>query len=209
MSKRLFLVFVLFLAGVGACKTAAPAVPTVDLDQIPTTFKATIKSTGGMNRIGVNMGEIVLTRKGDNFRTEPKGAPSGIVILNGEKKVMYYLIPAQKQYIEKAYDDKLKAQADLFKSFTSRPDLKIEPLGVETVAGHPCVKLKLTTTVEGKPTTTTLWCATDLKNLPIKIESDVAGGQPSVTELTDVSFDVDPAVFMPPADYKKLDAPGL
>lgn len=209
MSKRLFLVFVLFLAGVGACKSGAPAAPTVDLTKIPTTFKATVKSTGGMNRIGVNMGEIVLYRSGDSFRVEPKGAPSGLVILNGEKKVMYYLVPSQKQYLEKPYDEKLKSQVDVFKLFAARPDLKIEPLGTETVAGHPCVKLKLTTEVDGKPTITTLWCATDLKNLPVKIESDVAGGQPSVTELSDVSFDVDPAVFTPPADYKKLDAPGF
>lgn len=207
MSKRLFLVFVLFLAG--ACKSAAPAAPTVDLSKIPTTFKATVKSTGGLNRIGVNMGEIVLYRSGDSFRVEPKGAPGGIVLLNGEKKLFYYLIPSQKVYTQKPYDEELRERVDFFKSFTSRPDLNVETLGMETVAGHPCLKLKLTTNAEGKPKTATLWCATDLKNLPIRIESDVVGGQPSVVELTDVSFDIDPAVFLPPADYKKLDAPGL
>lgn len=209
MSRRIFfaLFLIVGLSCVNACKPSGPAPEApIDLKKTPTTFRATVKSTGSMNRMGVNTGDVVLYRAGDNFRMEPKNSPSSVVILNGEKKMMYYLVPAQKVYLEQPFNDQMKAQADFFKSFINRPDLKIEQLGKETVDGHPCVKLKLTTDLEGKPSTTTLWCATDLRNLPIKIETDV-NGQASVVELTDVSFTVDAAVFMPPGDFTKKAVP--
>ena len=58
-------------------------------------------------------------------------------------------------------------------------DFKVEmtEIGKETVDGHPCVKNKVVVTdKENKKHESTVWNATDLKNFPIKIQTQEQGG---------------------------------
>ena len=61
-------------------------------------------------------------------------------------------------------------------------------LGKDTVDGHPCVKNKvIVTDNEGSKHESTVWNATDLKNFPVKIETDRTGRQTMTMLFKNVS----------------------
>ncbi|HKI68661.1 MAG TPA: DUF4412 domain-containing protein [Verrucomicrobiae bacterium] len=85
-------------------------------------------------------------------------------------------------------------------------DLKMakSALGKETVAGHPCVKSRVTFTDNKKQKQEILvWNATDLKNFPVKMRMDTANSE--ITMLYQhVNFTrPDAKQFGPPAGYTK------
>jgi hypothetical protein len=99
---------------------------------------------------------------------------------------------------------------------TATNDFKIEntKLGQETVDGHPCDKTQYTVnnTRTGQRLLMTSWNATDLKNIPIKIEqsawsnTDSYAGTSTTMHFRNISLTKpDASLFEPPSDYKKYD----
>jgi hypothetical protein len=204
-SRRLLIVAALCLSVATGCGGKAGGPP--DPSTFPTTFKAKVKFSSAPGRPGLS--DPVIYRLGDNFRSEVSfNNVSSATIFRVDQKKAYTLIPASKTYFESPLDEKLLKQFELVKSLGVWPGAKVEPLGDEPLNGHPCVKLKITAKINDQDAASVLWCATDLKNLPIKIESDI-NGQKTVLELTDVSFDVDPKAFEPPPDFQKKDFSGV
>jgi hypothetical protein len=79
------------------------------------------------------------------------------------------------------------------------------PVGNETVAGHPCVKNKVTVNAGGQPHVFTVWNATDLKNFPVQIYVSEEGTTATFT-YQNISFTGVPASFFrPPSNYKSYD----
>jgi len=88
----------------------------------------------------------------------------------------------------------------------SKEDYKIEKteLGKETVAGRATVKYKVTMT-DSKGTTkeALMWTAPDLKDFPVKMESNDQGATVTMT-YSEVKFTKpDAALFAPPAGFTK------
>ncbi len=187
-SRRLLIAVALCLSVATGCGGKAGGPP--DPSTFPTTFKAKVKFSSAPGRPGLS--DPVIYRLGDNFRSEVSfNNVSSATIFRVDQKKAYTLIPASKTYFESPLDEKLLKQFELV-----------------SLNGHPCVKLKITAKINDQDAASVLWCATDLKNLPIKIESDI-NGQKTVLELTDVSFDVDPKAFEPPPDFQKKDFAGV
>jgi hypothetical protein len=88
-------------------------------------------------------------------------------------------------------------------------DLKVQTtaLGKETVDGHPCVKNKVVITDAQSDTNEFIaWNATDLKNFPVKFQTEGAGN-PTTMSFKGISFTKpDAAQFEPPASYTKYDS---
>ena len=81
-------------------------------------------------------------------------------------------------------------------------DLTTAALGKETVAGHPCVKNKVTMTAGDKQTQEfTVWNATDLKDFPVQIQTAAKEGS-LLMRYSNIKFvKPDAAQFEPPTGY--------
>jgi hypothetical protein len=123
-----------------------------------------------------------------------------IAISRPDKKVSWAVYPGLQAYTETQTQDSATA--------TTPSDYKIDEtkLGEETVDGHPCVKKKVVVTgKEGQAHESTVWTATDLKNFPVKIESN-EGGKTVTMLFKDIKLEKpDAAQFEPPSDFKKYD----
>jgi hypothetical protein len=89
---------------------------------------------------------------------------------------------------------------------TAKPDVQITKLGNDTVAGHPCVKNKVTVTEDGQAHEFTAWNATDLNNFPVQISIAEQGMSATMT-YQNVSFgNVSTSQFRPPSGFKNYDS---
>ena len=121
-----------------------------------------------------------------------------VMISRPDKKMSYMVLPGMQSYVENLIDDPDAAK--------SAADYKIEKtqLSKETVDGHPCVKNKVVVTDKnGKAHESTVWNATDLKDFPVKIETQ-EGGQTSTMLFKDIKL-VKPnaSEFDPPTTFTK------
>lgn len=126
-----------------------------------------------------------------------------VMISLPDKKTSLTVFPGMQAYIEMPIrDPEATKPASDFK-------MDVTELGKDTVDGHPCVKNKVVVTdKEGNQHESTVWNATDLKDFPVKIETQERGNT-----MTMVFKDVklakpDASEFNPPADYKKYDNMG-
>ena len=139
---------------------------------------------------------------GDKMRMEMSMmGQTSITIARHDKKLSWVLMPAQKSYMEMSMQGKAQGPTP----FDAEADFKYTQVGTESVDGHPCKKMKFTTTKAGQTFSGFHWLATDLKDLPIKW-SDEAGT--SMMELKNVKMGASPAdLFELPAGYKKMEMP--
>lgn len=89
------------------------------------------------------------------------GMDKMITIVRGDKKVSLLCYPGAQAYAEVPFSESESA------------DTKVESteVGKETIDGHPCVKVKLSSTdSKGRPQEAFVWQATDLKKFPIQIQ---------------------------------------
>ncbi|HMW01192.1 MAG: DUF4412 domain-containing protein [Blastocatellia bacterium] len=177
----------------------------LDLASIPRTFSATMHVNGNSEEIKIS--EIKIAKQEKNVRAEVSAAGrKQVSIMNVDKKKLYLVSEDLKSYMEAPLDEKTVTQNDPFQRLLEQPGLQIEELGNETVDGHPCRKVKATVMKDGKQQVSYLWCATDLKNFPIKIEEETSGKKLTIT-FTELKFDVAAALFEPPTDYKQITVP--
>ena len=121
-----------------------------------------------------------------------------VMISRPDKKMSYMVMPGMQSYVENAIED-----ADATKSAA---DYKMDKtqIGKETIDGHACVKNKVVVTdKDGKAHESTVWNATDLKDFPVKIETE-QGGQTSTMLFKDIKLEKPNASeFDPPTSYTK------
>jgi hypothetical protein len=123
-----------------------------------------------------------------------------ITISLPKDKLLYLIYPGLQSYL--AQNTTTEAVAGTNQNF----NLTTTELGKETVDGHPCVENKVVVTGNKVETQEfTVWNATDLKNLPIKIFLTKTNVEITMT-FTDVSLaKPDASLFNPPASYTRYD----
>lgn len=168
----------------------------------PTIMSGKIYFDRGSMRFEMDMSEI----KGGNIpptaadQMKSMGMDRMVTISQSGNAVVYLIYPNVQSYAEMPTSDS--------SATATNEDSKIETtgLGEETVDGHPCVKNKaVVTDVKGVQHEFTLWNATDLKNFPIKIETEEQGNAITMS-YKDISFSKpESALFNPPASYTRYD----
>jgi len=128
------------------------------------------------------------------------GMGNMIIISRPDKKLAYMIYPGMKAYTENETKDLEDAKA------ADKWKLAATELGKETVAGHPCVKNKVIVTDDkGDKHESTVWNATDLKQFPVKIETNERN-IPVTMVFKDIKLaKPDSAQFEPPKDFKRYD----
>lgn len=89
------------------------------------------------------------------------GMDKMITIVRSDKKATLLCYPGAQAYAEIPFSESESAES------------KVESteVGKETIDGHPCVKVKLSSTdSKGRPQEAFVWQATDLKKFPIQIQ---------------------------------------
>jgi hypothetical protein len=150
----------------------------------------------------------------DLTQTRNKDMPSGtaatlkkigmaqvVSIIRPDKGLVYVIYPDQRVLLSMPLpkEDSEANQA---------PQVVKKPVGKETVDGHPCVKNKVTITdAGGQNVEATTWDATDLKDLPIQIETQEKDTV-STVRFKQVQF-IPPAAgfFEPPSGFTRYDNP--
>ena len=163
-------------------------------------------------------GEKVVTtnsiaRDGELRRDETQLATEHVVYLYlPEGK--FLLVPDEKVFVDLTKVDSTNSSVD---DAESSPDrlLHTDPIattyqhvGTETVNGRTTQKYRVLVnssadaSVSGNETL--IWIDEAL-HMPIKSETVSAGGKRVTMELTDIAFEVEPALFRVPQEYQKID----
>lgn len=129
------------------------------------------------------------------------GMDKMVAISQNNKKVVYMVYPGLNAYA--------KMQEPDAASSTNNVKVDTAELGKDTVDGHPCIKKQfiITDSAAGQHLTMITWTATDLKNIPIKVQQtstsqDGAGNTSMTMSYTDINLTKpDASLFAPPAGY--------
>lgn len=124
------------------------------------------------------------------------GMDQTVGISREDKKVYYTIYPGLNAYTETPLQDVGKPD--------SASKIQTTELGKETVDGHPCIKNKVVITDDqGKAHEFTVWNATDLKKFPVEFQTSDEGRNATMFFKNIKTSKPDPALFDPPADYRK------
>src|SRR5688572_19702450 len=131
------------------------------------------------------------------------GVDKMVSIVRPDKQTQFVVYPTLRAY----------AEAPISKGQASAPadqDYKIEStkLGAETIDGHPCVKNKVTISAKGtEKQEAIVWNATDLKDFPIKIQTQQSAGGSLIMTYSNIKFEKpDAKLFEPPAGFERYDS---
>src|SRR5437867_4518887 len=158
--------------------------------------------------------------RGDNFRQEidmtamPQIPPEQrkameflkldklTLITRVDRKRVYLVFSGVHAYLEFPLSESFLNDLNVQ---TTTVDLQKTKIGTETINGHACTKIKVTASEPNKPIEEAiLWCAEDLQQLPIKIET-VEKDRMVRIEFQDVQIAKPKAsMFEVPADYVRL-----
>jgi hypothetical protein len=135
---------------------------------------------------------------GDRIRTENQAAEGKTMtgIFDRSARKMWIVMPPPMGCIEQPL------RQDPKNPMLDPAKIKEEPIGDDTVAGHPTKKYKLTTTIDGKPHEQYVWRATDLKGFPIR-SAAVDGSYESTFENVTLGAP-DAKLFQPPSNCKTM-----
>jgi len=181
--------------------SATLEIQTTDPSGNGVTMPGRISLAAGKSRFEINLADVKGSKMPPNAMAHMKtmGMDRMVTISRPDKKASYLIYPGMQSYVENR-----ATEAD-----TAAPgDFKVEmtEIGKETVDGHPCVKNKVVVTdKENKKHESTVWNATDLKNFPIKIQTQEQGGNATML-FKDISFDKPgDTTFEIPSGYTKYD----
>jgi hypothetical protein len=165
-----------------------------------TTMQGKMAFDNGRTRMEMDMAAMKGLPPEHAAQMKSMGMDKMVTISLPEKKVHYLIYPGMQGYAEMTAPNPEAAKPE------SESKVDITELGKETVDGHPCVKKKVVVTdKEGNKHESTVWNATDLKDFPIKIETNEQGHQTTMM-FKDVKLSKpDAGQFEPPSDYKKYD----
>jgi hypothetical protein len=123
-----------------------------------------------------------------------------ISIIRPDKKEMFVIYPGLQSYA------KMALPKEEIEAIAKQPKIEKTALGKETVDGHPCVKSKVTlTTDDGKKHEATVWNATDLKDFPVRIQTQERDQSVEMTYKQIKLARPDAKVFEPPAGFTEYD----
>lgn len=134
----------------------------------------------------------------NRMETELQGQQS-IMIMRGDRNVMWTIMPAQRMYMEFSLDS---AQAQAME-IPDAEGWRLESVGRETVNGIPATKYRaIAPEQDGKAMRGYMWITAD--GIPVRM--DLADGKDRVLmELRDLAVGPQPAaLFEPPAGYQRL-----
>jgi hypothetical protein len=155
-----------------------------------------------------------IARNGEWRRDEPDIAARRVVFLYGPD-TKFLLLPDTKTFVELTKSDQAET-SDVENESETSPDrlLHTEPvattyqrIGPEIVNDRPTQKYRA---IVNSPTGTnvsaneTLIWVDEALQMPIKSETKSSDGKRVTTELTDISLDVEPALFQVPEGYQKI-----
>ena len=114
--------------------------------------------------------------------------------------VMYMVYPGQKAYCEMTPPHSTAAATP-----GKEPKIERTTLGKETVDGHDCTKVKVTSTDEnGRKFEWLMWQAADLKDFPVKVELTAEKGTVVTMLYRNISQNKpDAALFAPPSSFTR------
>jgi hypothetical protein len=119
-------------------------------------------------------------------------------LMDTAKKNMLMIYPSLKSYADMPMP---KEQAQMLEK---EPKIERAELGKETVEGHECKKCRFTVIDDkGAKRTALVWQAADLKDFPIKIQSEDQGNQVTMLYKEVKLAKPEAKVFEIPADYTK------
>jgi hypothetical protein len=138
--------------------------------------------------------------KGDKVRRDFSRAQGAVVILRGDKKAMWMLMPEQKMAMEMDFD-----QDALAKTLQLPEDeMGKTKVGAETINGYATDKYETWVKMNGGKSRSTMWIAPKL-GAPIKIVSE---DKTFTQEYRDIKEGgVNDSLFEIPAGYEKMTMP--
>ncbi len=163
-------------------------------------FSATLVISGApMGGHGPN--EMKIYRSGDKMRTSIPGGMGYIIADMGRH--VNYMVMSNDMCMESTTQRQQNPFAEAQGGSVERT-----PAGSDTVDGHPCKVENVTVTPQnGTPRKMKVWLAEDLREFPVKVESESSKG-PVTILYKDVSFDQPAAsLFAHPADCRQM--PGM
>jgi hypothetical protein len=174
------------------------------------TMTGKIFFAGGNSRAEMDMTSMKGSQMTPQVIAQMKsmGMDKMVSISRAHEKVVYMIYPGLQAYAKMELPDANKNATNDFKVETTK-------LGEETVDGHPCVKnqYSVNNPRTGQRLIMTAWNATDLKNVPVKIEqsawssTDSYAGTSTTMRFLNLNLaQPDASLFQPPSDYKKYDS---
>lgn len=152
---------------------------------------------------------------GQKIRIEPQmpsssGSSMGgtYEIMTQGEKAIYVVMPSRHMCMKQGLSPQAEAQMKSVQKKAEK-DTTVTVLGHETVDGHPTVVRKIVYRPKNGPATTTrIWNALDLKNVPVKEVIDTGNGTHGVILYRKISLaKPDPALFVLPPHCG--DIPGI
>jgi hypothetical protein len=203
--------------------TSTPPFPTKEPERYRAIRVVTTGSSAGssdLSGVGTSTSTTFIARNGDKRREEYD-------LRSGEKIVYleipprrFGLLPASKTYADlsavQGETESANPQNDVEISpdrliNEARPERHYQKLGIENLSGRPTTKYRVTLdqTTKGTVSSETLIWVDEALGMPIK--SVTRGTGPDnfaevLTELKDISFDIDQGLFELPKDYRKVEA---
>src|SRR6185437_6538237 len=159
---------------------------------------------GGKTRLEINLSDAKGSQMNPAMMQQMKtmGMDQTIVITRPDTKLNYVVYPGLTAYAESPLkDEDLEKPDSAFKIDKTK-------LGDETVDGHPTVKNKMVITDDqNEKHKMTVWNATDMKDFPLKIQSNENARDTLLTFKNVKKSKPDASLFEPPASYKKYTNP--
>lgn len=156
------------------------------------SFSADTEMTAGGN---TQKGKVAFG-KGKMRMEMALGENTMVTIFDYGASKMYSILPSGmgclEQKIEKDPKDPI---------YASMKSVKEEPLGEETIDGHPTKKVRVTADVEGESHSSLIWKAKDLKDLPIRVAAEDGSFEMNYKNV--VLGDPDAKLLTPPGDCKE------
>lgn len=185
--------------------------------RITTTIKSSTSAPAETQTV-----RVFIARDGDKRREEYESGPGEQTIYLENAQGRYVLLPANKSYANLSAADTPSDSSGLADPapevsgdrllHESRSDARYEKLGIENLAGRTTTKYRVTRSESnngtGAGSETLIWIDEQL-GMPVRSETTFSGDRNSkvLTELKDISLNVDTRLFELPVDYKQVASP--
>lgn len=177
-----------------------------------TTFSESQSNANPFNQRTTN---VLIARDGGLRREAYETVSQGQIVLLENNEGSFVLLPQAKLYADANQTEAVVAMKQPNNPVVT-PDLllhetattsQFQKLGAETINGRAATKYRVTTSAAGGASVESFIWVDEALGLPIRSESVHSAGEHTsrvVMELRDIRTDVDPQLFLVPADYRKV-----
>lgn len=190
--------------------SSTPPFQTKEPEHYRATRTITTVTADGATTVTKNL----IARDGERRRDEPEMRPQRMVFIYGPEG-KFLLLPEAKAFVEltdmdqpdtSANEDDTDASPDRL-LHTGPITTRYQKIGAETVNGRGAQKYRVVVNSSAdtnvSPNETLIWIDETLQ-MPIKSETNSGDGKRVTMELTEISLDVERALFVVPQDYRKI-----